>query len=542
MNSENINDKDGFPEGIFGGAQGTGPANGGPANANGGAPAQRPANGNGGAPARPANASGGMPARPANANGGVPVQRPANAPSPMPSSPSPDEAATGALVTPSDGSNTSDGNSGNENSSNAKGILGFWQRSRARERADREKKKRRRNGPLTGAVVGAVKGIIYITAVTVVGIALALFFVIPVGNDIFALKKEAEVIDITIPEMATLDDVADIFYKSGLISYPRIFKLYCNFTENKNSKFYGVYLAGDYSLSTTLNYSQLLDSLKPASDVSIVSITIPEGLTTYEIIDLFVNQNGIGTEQGFVDAINTYDWSVDYDYWFVDELMANGYSEDRIYRLDGYLYPDTYYFYSDSTEVEVIARLLDNFDKKFSDEFRAYVAASGLTVDQSVTLASMIEGEARYRSEFGLVSSVFHNRLNHADSYPYLESDATIMYAIFSKDHVRPEKLSGTEYDSPYNTYKNKGLPPGPICNPGYEALLYSIYPRSTDYFYFVANTDGYSVFSTTLSEHEQAIEDIKNGVAVSTVFQGSSGGEYDEDGDDIEGDGDGDE
>ncbi len=383
---------------------------------------------------------------------------------------------------------------------------------------------------ITGAIVGAVKGIIYITAVTVIGIALAIFFVIPVGNDIFALVKEPEIIDVTIPEMATLNDVADIFYESGLISYPRIFKLYCNFTENKKSEFYGVYLAGDYSLSTTLNYSQLLSSLKPASDVTILSITIPEGMTTDDIIDLFVEENGIGTREGFIEAINNYDWSEDYNYWFINELTDTGWSEDRYYRLDGYLYPDTYYFYSDSTEVEAIARLLDNFEAKFTDAFRSYVAASGMTVDEMVTLASMIEGEARGRSEFGLVSSVFHNRLDHSDSYPYLESDATIMYAISHDMGSRPETLTGTEYDSPYNTYKNRGLPPGPICNPGYEALLYAIYPRSTDYYYFVANTDGYSVFSSTYSEHQQAIEDIRKGIAISTIFQGSAGGEYQED------------
>lgn len=379
--------------------------------------------------------------------------------------------------------------------------------------------KKKRN-PAVSAVIGAVKGVIYITAVIVTGVALALFFVIPVGNDVFALVKEEEVIDVTIPEMATLNDIADIFYENGLISYPNIFKLYCNFTENESSPYYGVYLPGDYSLSTTMNYSQLLDALKPLPDNSVVSVTIPEGLTTDEIIDLFVKEYGIGTEEGFIAAINDYDWGEDYDYWFIDELNKSGWSEDRYYRLDGYLFPDTYYFYTDSTEVEVISRMLDNFEVKFNEDYRGYVESVGMTVDEAVTLASMIQTEAKYLSEYPLVSSVFHNRLDHADSYPLLESDATIMYAIFHDTESRPEVLTSTEYDSPYNTYKHPGLPPGPICNPGYNAIVYAIYPRSTDYYYFVANNDGYSVFSETLSEHQKAIQDVKNGTAVSTLFQ----------------------
>ncbi len=406
----------------------------------------------------------------------------------------------------------------------------MYKKKKEKEPETDQEKDSKADNPVVGAVIGAVKGIIYITAVTVIGVALAFFFVIPVGNDIFALVKDEEVIDITIPEMATLNDVADIFYENGLISYPGIFKLYCNFTENKNSEFYGVYLPGDYSLSTTLNYSQLLEALKPSSEVGVVSITIPEGLTTDEIISLFVDEYGIGTKEGFIDAINNYNWGEDYNYWFINELEKTGWSEDRYYRLDGYLFPDTYYFYTNATEVEAISRLLDNFDAKFSEEYREYVASVGMTVDEAVTLASMIQMEARYLSEYALVSSVFHNRLDNSASYPTLDSDATIMYAMMHDQGSRPETLTGTEYDSPYNTYKNPGLPPGPICNPGYNAIIYAIYPRTTDYFYFVANTDGYSVFSETRAEHEQAIEDVKNGVAISTLFQGGSGGEYEDD------------
>lgn len=387
---------------------------------------------------------------------------------------------------------------------------------------------------VTGAVVGAVKGIIYLTAVIVIGIALAFFFVIPVANDVFAFVKEEAVIDVTVPENATLNDITEILYDNGLISYPRIFKLYAEFTENENDPDAGVYIAGDYALSTTLNYGQLIDSFKPSHETGQISLTIREGMTTDEIIDLFV-ENGIGTKAGFIDAINKYDWSEDFNYWFLDELEENGWSEDRFYRLDGYLFPDTYYFYTDSSEVVAISKLLDNFEAKFPDTYRIFLESKNMTVDEAVTIASMVQSEAGGLAEYALVSSVFNNRLANSASYPYLESDATILYAMFHNDHSRPDKLSGTEYDSPYNTYKYRGLPPGPICNPGFEALTYAIYPRTTDYFYFVANNDGFSVFSETLAEHNRAIEDVKNGTAISTVRQGGGSGEYVEDDEDEE-------
>ena len=113
-------------------------------------------------------------------------------------------------------------------------------------------------------------------------------------------------------------------------------------------------------------------------------------------------ENGIGTKEGFVDVINNYDWSENYNYWFVNELEENGYSDDRYYRLDGYLYPDTYYFYSNSSEVAAIAKLLDNFSVKFMDTYREYAKSIGFTTDEIVIIASMIESEAKYLASFRL--------------------------------------------------------------------------------------------------------------------------------------------
>lgn len=167
--------------------------------------------------------------------------------------------------------------------------------------------------------------------------------------------------------------------------------------------------------------------------------------------------------------------------------------------------------------------MLANFESKFPETYRDVAKDLGYTVDDIIIMASLVESEAGYLSEYSLVSSVFHNRLKNSAYYPYLDSDATIVYAILHETGERPEKLTETTFESPYNTYQNRGLPPGPISNPGYNAITYALYPKNTDYFYFVANNDGYSVFSKTMAEHQKAITDVLNGTAISTIFQGVS-------------------
>ncbi len=398
------------------------------------------------------------------------------------------------------------------------------------EKAEENSVREKKNGEsaasraVTGTVVGLIKGVIYVFAVIAIGICIAIFAVIPIANEIFAFKKEEKIVEITVPELATLNDISELLYENGLIKYPEIFRFYANLSKDD-----GEFLAGDYTLSATLSYDDLLAAFKSVYTREIVSITFPEGFSTDEVINRFV-ENGVGTKEGFVAAINEYNWSEDYSFWFLDELYENGYSDDRFYFLDGYLYPDTYYFYTDTTEVEALAKMLENFESKFPDTYRDVAKDLGYTIDEVITLASIIENEAGFLSEFSMVSSVFHNRLKNKAYYPYLDSDATIVYAILHATGERPEKLDSTDYESPYNTYKNRGLPPGPISNPGYNAITYALYPRETDYYYFVANTDGYSVFSKTMAEHQQAIRDVINGTAISTLLQGIQNPEDDDD------------
>ncbi len=363
-----------------------------------------------------------------------------------------------------------------------------WRRTPTKPSRDN----RGRRDSASSAIMSAVKAVIYIVFVIAVSIPLSIF-VIDTANDIFAFVKDEKVIEVVIPEYATIDDVGDILGEAGVIKYPWAFKLWSYLKTKDNQP---NFVAGTYEVSTTQNYDMLRLGFQKSAARATIRLTIPEGYTVDEIIDLFVS-NGIGTKERFVEVINNYD----FDYPFLDDLVV---SSDRIYRLEGYLFPDTYEFYTDSSEEAAIAKLLDNFDNKFIDEYYDRCKELGMTVDEAITLASMIEKEAKYADELGDVSSVFHNRLNNSSTYPYLESDATIMYAIAHDTGSRLDNMTGDdlEYNTAYNTYTHKGLPPGPIANPGLNSIKYALYPNETNYYYFVSDNSGRMLFATTYEEH----------------------------------------
>ena len=357
-------------------------------------------------------------------------------------------------------------------------------------------------------LISILKAITYIVAVLVVSVFLSLFIIL-VGNDIYAFVKDSSQIEVTVPEYATLNEISDILAEKNIIKYPTIFKFYARFKKDD-----GVFLAGDYTLSPMMNYDELLSAFKPKKPTGTSRITIPEGYTTDEIIDLLVSR-GIGTRERYIEVINTYE----FDYWFLDELEANGIPEGRYYRLDGYLFPDTYEFYNASTEEVVINKLLKRFNQVFIDSYAQKAKELGYTVDQMLILASMIEKEAASQTEFFDISSVFNNRLRNRAAFPYLESDATIVYAIQHDTGTRISlKGEDLNYDSPYNTYTHAGFPPGPIANPSASAIRAALYPSDTNYFYFVAATSNRSYFAATKEEHEKNIERIRAGdLAVET-------------------------
>ena len=323
--------------------------------------------------------------------------------------------------------------------------------------------------------------------------------VIFVVNDVFSFVASDREETVVIPEGAGTETVSSLLANNGLIRFPIAYRLYAKFRSFGEN-----YLSGEFVLNTSMSYDELREALSPKkSSRQQKKITIPEGLTTDEIISIFVSE-GIGTKEGFADVIEN---GGDFGYEFLSEIPEN---KDRTYRLDGYLFPDTYFFYADSTETEIITKLLATFNRKFDEELRLAAKEKGYTVDEVLRIASIVEREAYYRSDMPGIASVFLNRLE-SKRFLRLDSDATVKYIkTLVGDTSAPTAEDIDELTHPYNTYKIKGLPPGAICSPGYDAIFSVIYPADTDYYYFVSAKDRTTVFSKTYAEHLRAVANLR--------------------------------
>lgn len=362
-------------------------------------------------------------------------------------------------------------------------------------------KKKKRHMP------SALKVLIYLICVISVSIILSVT-AIKVGNDVFAFVKEDKEITVNIKENADLWDVAKELEEKGVIKYPGIYRIYSGLRMDGKSYYTGNFVAGEHVLNSNLGYDKLISKLAELTySTEIVRVTIPEGHTVYEIIDLFVAKRVIPKDKvdEFKDKLNTA--ASDYDFLSDFNKMKdeNGKIEsDRIYLLEGYLFPDTYDFYVGENLDSIIAKLLNNFGKKFEEGYYERCKELGLTVDEVVTLASMIEAEGDSAENFYKISSVFHNRLNRAGAYPFLDSDATTLYS-FQGEKKKLDAGDNQTRQHPYNTYLNKGLPPGAICNPGSEAIHAALYPEQTNYYFFYTNSKGETIFSNRFVDHVNA-------------------------------------
>ncbi len=350
-------------------------------------------------------------------------------------------------------------------------------------------------------VMAVIKAVVYVAFIVSMAVMIA-YFGLSCANDMFAFVKEDDVIEVTIPEYATSNELSVILGDAGAIEHPWLFRLYAKMKNiDSDSKY--TFVAGDYTISPNMNYDEMFLAFVKTSSREIIRITIPEGYTVDDIIALFVSK-GIGTKEGFTETINTYEFE---GYDFIDDIDMT----DRYYRLEGYLYPDTYEFYMGKSEAYYIYKLLDRFDQIMNDDLRAYAKEKGLTIDEAISIASIIEKEAHFKNDFDIVSSVIWNRLTNS-KFPNLECDSTIVYAL---SHLRGERVTSLteadlKIDNPYNSYKEKGLPPSPICNPSFTAITCALYPETTPYYYFVSDSEMTMYYAKTLSEHNKNIELIK--------------------------------
>jgi UPF0755 protein len=304
--------------------------------------------------------------------------------------------------------------------------------------------------------------------------------------------KQGEGQDVDIPKGASTSQIAEALYKAKLINYPKVFKFL-----SKMSGYDGLYKSGVHTLSKKMNYEQMMKAI--TKNPKSYTLTIPEGFNTKQILDAFVAKN-LAAKQDIEDLL----MGNGMDYKFLEKVPA------RKYRLEGYLFPDTYFFGIYEAPDSMIRKMLDNFNLKFKPEYYKRAEELKYTVDQIITMASIIEKEAYLKEEKKIIAGVFYNRLKSKDMRSMkLQSCATIEYILFMKNGVTKEKLTDkdTKIDDPYNTYAFPGLPPGPICSPGLDSILAALYPEKTDYLYFVAKPDKSHAFSKSYSEH---LENVK--------------------------------
>ncbi len=256
--------------------------------------------------------------------------------------------------------------------------------------------------------------------------------------------------------------------------------------------------AGDYEFEKGMPTLEVVERIRHGQTAPLV-VTIREGLRAEEIAELMEDKTVLSAED-FLEAIESW---YEFSFLYTKPYWAN---------LEGYLFPDTYFFSRNMTAEEVVQQILENFDQRVDSDLRDEAAVAGLSVHTVLTLASIVEREAQVPDERPIIAGVFLKRLRRGMP---LEADPTVQYALGNDPQsvanygYWKEKLTQAdlEVDSPYNTYRNTGLPRGPICNPGLDSIRGVIRPEQTDYLYFVARADGSHVFAETLEEHLRNIE-----------------------------------
>lgn len=332
-------------------------------------------------------------------------------------------------------------------------------------------------------MLNILQRIIKLLLLILTGINLCLVSYLSKNMNSFSDKKEGSSL-LLIEKGQNPKSIARALKKNGLIKDALAF----HFS-------YSIYYAprflraGEYEFSLPVKLRRImLDMI--SGRILLHPLTIPEGLTFNEIGELLA-QKKYPAEGSFFEACHKKELISD-----LDPQAAN---------LEGYLFPETYYFPREVKAEEMVRAMVEQFKKNFRDEEKERTQQIRMTVRQIVTLASMIEKETSRPDEKPLVSAVFHNRLRLRTK---LDCDPTIIYALKLQNRFDGNlRLKDKGLDSPYNTYLYAGLPPGPICNPGKESLLAALYPAEVDYLYFVSRQDGSHVFNRSYHEHLRAVK-----------------------------------
>lgn len=352
----------------------------------------------------------------------------------------------------------------------------------------------------------------YIFFIVVIAVSMVLsIYAVLCLNDVLAITKTNSTVTVSLQESVdNIDDAVDLLADNGLIKCKNFCKLFAKFRESQVGPQYrnGVYNAewkyeaGVYYLTGKMGLEGMLQTLQGNSATAeTVSLTFPEGYTVPEIVDKLA-ENEVCDRTALLSVIQ----STEFSYSLVSDLEA---SEQVPYRLEGYLFPDTYDFYIGESASSVIRKFLSNGDAKITEKYRNRAEELGYSMDDIIKIASIIQCEAGNEDQMKTISSVIHNRLSDQVNFPLLGVDSTADYIT---NKVAPALTSTSSHTADYymEYYDTNGvqvgLPPSPICNPGLEAIKAALYPEDTDYYYFFHDTEGNMYTAKTYSEFKNKI------------------------------------
>lgn len=350
----------------------------------------------------------------------------------------------------------------------------------------------------------------WVISVVIVGAMLSVYIITGM-NDLLAInRQDSSTIMVEIPENPTLDEVAQTLEKSGVIDEISYFKMFAMLTKSDEG-----FTQGTYEMRKNMDYEAIINYLMSSGNrTDTVSVMITEGENVLEVAQT-LKENGVLSETDkFLELCSSDNF--DEDFSFLKDIK-NG--SDRYYKLEGYLYPDTYEFYKNEDAENVIYKFLNNYEMKITEkqDVRGYdklttvkkmveESNSGYTLDEVMIIASIIQAEAANTDDMYNVSSILHNRLEaSADlGVSNLGLDSTKFYPYRNADNA-PDN-----FVSKYDTYDEAGLPEGPICNPGMEAIKAALNPNSTSYYYFCHDSEGNAYYASTIYEHNANLEYIE--------------------------------
>lgn len=332
--------------------------------------------------------------------------------------------------------------------------------------------------------------VFFISIMTVSASTIAMQFI----NDVLVIDKPGGSVSVTIPEGSDFEDVFSILEENGLVKQKMLCHLLLKLRDYDTVKYEpGIYYL-DKNAGIEINIESIM--VKKSGTKGTVRLTFPEGWTIAQIFEK-LEKYGVCTAEKLYANLDI----IGKQYEVLSGIEADS---DRYLKYEGYLFPDTYDFFIEETPASVLKKLFNNFNNKWTAEYDERAKELGLSVDEVINIAAIIQREAKNSGQMAIVSSVIHNRLKASSTYPTLEMNSTKDYISNLEKYNVFSDFYYELYLSTYNTYSSQGLPPGPICSPGNAAIKAALYPADSDYYFFMHSPTGEIYLARTASEHQK--------------------------------------